>query len=79
MNKTLKIFIIIFFLCCFCSCEHTIDDLGKVIEIKEDSSCSENEFKYILTVDINDGIAKYIKVRTNTLYSVGDTIKFKKY
>lgn len=77
MTKILKFFIIIVSLCCFCSCEHTIDDLGKVTEVKENSS--KNEFKYILTVDINDGISKHIKVRTNTLYSVGDTIKFKKY
>ena len=60
---------------CLCSCTPTILDHGVITAIKK---LNNQEYCYELTVDVrnyysNDG---KIKVFTNNLYSVGDTIQF---
>ena len=71
--KRLAFFITILFV--LSSCTHTIFDIGIVKEVKiEDNS----KFKYMITVDISCYSDVTVQVLTNTLYNVGDTIKFYK-
>lgn len=71
--KRLAFFITILFV--LSSCTYTIFDIGIVKEVKiEDNS----KFKYMITVDISCYSDVTVQVLTNTLYNVGDTIKFYK-
>ena len=71
--KKIAFFITILFVLLSCTC--TVFDCGIVKEVKiEDNS----KFKYVLTVDIACYSDETVRVLTNTLYNVGDTIKFYK-
>ena len=61
-----------------CSCEHTINDSGVVRVVKDNRMNANTEYKYLITVNCGDRICSTIKIYTNSLYQVGDTIKFHK-
>jgi hypothetical protein len=70
-----KLFILFFIIFGLFSCEPKCDDTGIVIQVTE---LKRGECKYYITVDINERFHKTIKMRTNTLFSVGDTVKLMK-
>lgn len=73
--KRLAFFITILFV--LSSCTYTVFDCGIVKEVKIEDN-SKSKFKYMITVDISCYTDVTVRVLTNTLYNVGDTIKFYK-
>lgn len=72
------IFIISLFCICVC-CQHVIHDHGIVQEVKNNHVDNKwTKYHYTMIVDVSDNVTGTIKVLTNTLYQVGDTIKFNK-
>lgn len=70
-----KLFILFFIIFGLFSCEPMCDDTGKVIQVIEAKSAN---CKYYVTVDVNEMFHNTIQIRTNTLFSVGDSVKLMK-
>ena len=63
------------------SCTHTINDLGIVNSVENNwLKHGESNYHYVITVDVGDNMSTFnqIEIITNTLYQVGDTVKFYK-